>query len=69
MCFNNVVYFIAKNGDVFAEVYDKKALTKSVMITNSFYDGDDIISASYFYIKFITLFKYLTLYYVLYFEL
>ena len=36
-----------------------------------FYNKDaynDVIFISYFYIKFITLFKYLTLYYISYFE-
>ena len=44
---------------------------EDVMIIRLFYNEDvcdDVISASYSYIKFITLFKYLTLYHVSYFE-
>ena len=47
---------------------------EGVMITKLFYNEDDkdnedvVIFISYFYIKFITLFKYLTLYQVSNFE-
>ena len=43
----------------------------NIMIINlSYNEGayDDVISISYSYIKFITLFKYLTLYHISYFE-
>ena len=65
-----------------AEACYKNVFTEDVMIIRLSYsedggDGenviiiiscDDVISASYSYIKFITLFKYLTLYHISYFE-
>ena len=62
------IYFIAK-------VYYKNAFIRNVIVIKLFYNENDknnenvIFFTSYFYIKFIILFKYLTLYYILNFDL
>ena len=67
--FNNDVYFI-----YLAKIYNK-IIIKIIIIAKLFYnknneDNEDvIIFTSYFYIKFIALFKYLTLYYISNFDL
>ena len=80
--YNNVITIIKRfaiSGDAYfiAKVYNK-IITKDVIIIKSSYNennGDDednenvIIFASYSYIKFIALFKYLTLYYISNFDL
>ena len=84
MCFNDVVNFIAKIyyknvftkdiiivncENVIITNYEDAIIIKLFYNKNNKNNEDIIIFILYFYIKFITLFKYLTLYYVSNFNL